>query len=148
VPCTSFPCQTNNPFTGGSNPNLSPETSESWTAGVVWSPQWVEGLDLSLDWYKVDIENVISQDTVDQILRDCYVNEIASRCEQGQIVRGANGAIQSMFFGLTNLGSREVEGYDLGVNYRLPEFAAGQFAVNWQTSYTARFDDLPDNDPA
>ena len=148
VPCTTFPCQTNDPFTTGSNANLQPELAESWTAGVVWSPQWVEGLDLSLDWYKVDISNVIAQDSVNQILRDCYVNEIAARCEQGQVVRAANGAITSMFFGLTNLGALETEGYDLGVNYRLPEFAAGQFAINWQTSYTARYDQLADNDPA
>ncbi len=148
VPCTSFPCQTNDPFTTGSNPNLRPEIAESWTAGVVWSPQWVEGLDLTLDWYKVSIEDVISQDSVDQILRDCYVNNIASRCEAGQIVRGSNGAITSMFFGLTNLGKLETEGYDFGVNYRLPEFAAGQFGINWQSSYTARYDTLADNDPA
>ena len=147
VPCTSFPCQTNNPFTTGSNENLRPELSESWTAGIVWSPQWVEGLDLSLDWYKVKIEDTIAQDTVDQILRDCYVNQISSRCDDGQIVRAANGAITSMFYGLTNLGKTETEGYDFGVNYRLPEFAAGQFGVNWQTSYVARYDNLPDNDP-
>jgi iron complex outermembrane receptor protein len=148
IPCTSTPCQSNNPFTSGSNPNLEPELAESWTAGVVWSPQWVEGLDLSLDWYKVDIANVIAQDTVNQILRDCYVNNIAARCEQGRIVRGPNGAITSMFFGLTNLGALETEGFDLGVNYRLPEFAAGQFAVNWQTSYTSKYDQLADEDPA
>ena len=146
APCTSFPCQTNFPFSSGSNPDLKPEQSESWTAGIVWSPHWVQGLDLSLDWYKVKIEDTIAQDSVDQILRDCYVNNIVSRCEG--VVRGSNGVVTSMFFGLTNLGKLETEGYDLGVNYRLPEFAAGQFSVNWQSSYTARYDSLPDNDPA
>ncbi len=58
VPCTVLPCQTNNQFLSGSNPNLTPETSTSKTAGVVWSPSWdwSEGLDLTLDWYDVEIE--------------------------------------------------------------------------------------------
>jgi iron complex outermembrane receptor protein len=146
IPCTAFPCQTNNPFVSGSNPNLSPETAESLTAGIVWSPQWVEGLDINLDWYKVSVDDLIAQDSVDQILRDCYVSNIASRCEG--IVRAANGSITAMFFGLTNLGRLETEGYDFGVNYRLPEFAAGQFVVNWQSSYTSKYDVLADADPA
>ena len=146
VPCTTFPCQTNNPFLSGSNPNLSPETATSKTAGIVWSPRWVKGLDISLDWYDVEVEDVISSDSVDQILKDCYVNNIASRC--ASIVRGPLGDIQNMFFGLTNLGAIRTEGYDLGVKYRLPEFSFGQFNIDWQTSYTSKYDVLADNDPA
>ena len=145
VPCSTLPCQTNNPFLSGSNPNLSPETATSKTAGIVWSPRWVDGLDLSLDWFDVKIENVISQDSVDSILNDCYVNNIASRC--ASIVRGPLGDIQNMFFGLTNLGAIRTEGYDLGVNYRLPEFSFGKFNINWQTSYTSKYDQLADNNP-
>ena len=61
VPCTVLPCQTNFQFLSGSNPNLTPETSTSKTAGVVWSPSWdwSEGLDLTLDWYNVEIEDII-----------------------------------------------------------------------------------------
>ena len=46
------------------------------------------------------------------------------------------------------MGAIRTEGYDLGVNYRLPEFSIGKFSVNWQTSYTSKFDTLADNDPA
>jgi iron complex outermembrane receptor protein len=31
----------------------------------------------------------------------------------------------------------DTEGWDLGVNYRLPEFAFGRFAVHWSTTYTS-----------
>ena len=146
IPCTTLPCQTDNPFLSGSNPNLSPETATSKTAGIVWSPRWVEGLDISLDWYDVEVEDVISQDSVDQILQDCYVNNIASRC--ASIVRLPRGDIQTMFFGLTNLGAIRTEGYDLGVKYRLPEFSFGQFNLDWQTTYTSKYDQLADNDPS
>jgi iron complex outermembrane receptor protein len=145
VPCDSFPCQTNYVLTSGSNPNLSPETATSKTAGIVWSPKWVDGLDFSLDWYDVKIKNTIVQDSVDGILRDCYVADVSSRC--ASVVRNSAGTITSMFFGLTNLGAQRTEGYDLGINYRLPEFAIGKFSVNWQTSYVSKFEQLADNNP-
>jgi iron complex outermembrane recepter protein len=145
VPCSSYPCQTGFQFTTGSNPNLTAETATSKTAGIVWSPQWVEGLDFSLDWYNVKIDQSIVSDSVDNILRDCYVAGIASRC--GGIVRNGNGVITGMFFGLTNAGGLETEGYDFGVNYRMPETAFGKFTVNWQSSYTSKYDTLADNAP-
>lgn len=145
APCTTLPCQTNFQFLSGSNPNLNPELSESVTAGVVWSPKWVEGLDLSLDFFSIKLEDTISQDSVDSILTDCYVNNIASRC--AGIVRAPSGVITNMFFGLTNLGSVETNGWDLGVNYRMPETAFGKFNVNWQSTYTSNYNVLSDNDP-
>ena len=143
VPCTTLPCQTNFQFITGSNPNLLPETAESWTAGVVWSPKWVEGLSLSLDWYKVEVTDTIISDSVDNILNDCYANGITSRC--AGIVRNATGAVTDIFFGLTNAGGLRTEGYDFGVNYRLPELAVGQFTVDWQNSYVSRYDQKADN---
>lgn len=139
VPCTAYPCQTPDQFLSGSNPNLLPEKSKSKTAGIVWSPQWIEGLDLSLDWYSYKITDAIIQDSVDRILRDCYVLGNASRCDG--IVRAADGHISSMFFGLANLGHLETEGYDFGVKYRLPELGIGQFTIDWQTSYVSKYDE-------
>ncbi|MCF7223234.1 TonB-dependent receptor plug domain-containing protein [Marilutibacter chinensis] len=143
VPCTQYPCQTPDQFITGSNANLVPETSESQTVGLVWSPRWVEGLDISLDWYKYELENMIIEDSVDRILRDCYVLGNASRCEG--IERAADGHITNMFFGLANLGSMETEGYDLGVKYRLPEFSFGQFVIDWQSTYVSRYDEEGQN---
>ena len=145
VPCEALPCQTPFQFLTGSNPELSPETATSKTAGIVWSPKWVDGLDFTLDWYDVKLENVISQDTVDSILRDCYISGITSRC--AGIVRNNAGTITNLFFGLTNLGAQRTEGYDFGVHYRLPEYAIGKFTVNWQNSYVSKFDQLADNSP-
>jgi len=139
VPCTAYPCQTPDQFISGSNPNLLPESSKSKTAGIVWSPQWVEGLDLSLDWYNYKITDAIISDSVDRILRDCYVLGNAARC--AGIQRAPDGHITTMFFGLANLGELETEGYDFGVKYRLPEMGIGQFSIDWQTSYVSKYDE-------
>jgi len=143
VPCSTYPCATPDQFINGSNPNLKPETSKSRTAGLVWSPRWVQGLDISLDWYNYQIKDMIIQDSVDRILRDCYTLGNSARCEG--IVREADGHISKMFYGLANLGQMETEGYDLGVKYRLPELAIGKFSIDWQTTYTAKYDEAGQN---
>lgn len=146
VPCTGWPCQTPDQFFSGSNPNLLPEEAESTTVGIVWSPQWVDGLDLNLDWYHYEIENMIISDRVDRILRDCYVLGDASRCAVGQIQRDpTDGHITNMFYGLANLGKMETEGFDFGVRYRLPELSAGQFSIDWQNSYVSKYNTSAQN---
>ena len=143
-PCTVWPCATPDQFISGSNPNLKPETSKSKTVGLVWSPRWVQGLDISLDWYNYQIKDMIISDSVDRILRDCYVLGNSSRC--AGVVRAADGHISDMFYGLANLGEMETEGYDLGVKYRLPELPIGQISIDWQTTYTAKYDEVGQND--
>ncbi|HBK45403.1 MAG TPA: TonB-dependent receptor [Xanthomonadaceae bacterium] len=143
TPCTTYPCQTPDQFISGSNPNLLPEKSKSRTAGLVWSPRWVEGLTVSLDWYRYELSDAIISDSVDRILRDCYVLGNSARCDG--ITRAADGHITSMFFGLANLGSLETEGYDLGIKYRLPELGIGQFTIDWQNSYVSKYDEASQN---
>lgn len=142
-PCASYPCATPDEFTTGSNPKLRPEESKSKTVGVVWSPRWVDGLDINLDWYSYKITNMIIQDSVDRILRDCYVLGNAPRC--GSIKRAGDGHITSMFYGLANLGAMETEGWDLGIRYRLPEFSFGRFTLDLQNSYVSRYDEQNQN---
>ena len=142
-PCTTYPCATPDQFITGSNPDLLPETSKSKTVGMVWSPRWVQGLDISLDWYRYELENMIISDSVDRILRDCYILGSADRCNG--ITRAGDGHISSLFYGLANLGSMETEGFDLGVKYRLPELSFGQFTIDWQNTYTSKYDEEGEN---
>lgn len=146
-PCVNYPCQTNYPFVSGSNPNLTPETATTRTLGLVYSPRYLGGFDVSLDWYKIDIKNVIASDSVQNILDDCYVAGIASRC--GNFVRDpASGVITSMYYGLTNKGWQRTEGYDFGINYRFKIEAVGQFGVRWNTTYVDYLNIKADNNPA
>jgi len=137
TPCTTYPCQSGVNFFSGSNPTLQPETATSKTLGLVYSPSWVQGLDLSLDWYRIHIKNAIAGDGVNDILEDCYQKGIESRCSQLLFRRDSNGVVNYVLYGNTNKGWVDVEGYDLGVNYRLPEFSFGRFAVHWDTTYEA-----------
>ncbi len=136
--CSTAVCQSGVNFFAGANPFLQPELSTSKTLGLVYSPNWIQGLDLSVDWYRIHIKNAISADGVDDILEDCYVRGIASRCSANLFRRDpATGAVNYVLYGQTNAGWVDVEGWDFGVNYRLPEFSFGRFAVRWDTSYVS-----------
>jgi outer membrane receptor protein involved in Fe transport len=56
----------------GGNPDLKEETSDSFTAGLVFQPAFMSGFTLSVDYYDIDIDNVITAPTAQKILNACY----------------------------------------------------------------------------
>ena len=56
----------------GGNPDLKPEFGETRSLGVVYSPSWAEGLDFTLDWYKIELEDVIVGRSAQATLNGCY----------------------------------------------------------------------------
>ncbi|AWH44204.1 TonB-dependent receptor [Stenotrophomonas sp. ZAC14A_NAIMI4_1] len=136
VPITSSTDQTPVPFTNGSNPNLQPETSKSKTLGVVWSPQFIQNFNVSLDWWKIRIDNTIIADSPNQILIDCYEQGIDARCLQ--FTRDpALGIVNKLTYGNRNAGFLETEGYDMDLTHRLATDSMGTFSTNWSTTYVS-----------
>jgi hypothetical protein len=83
----------NDPFLGGvanasltvlamSNPALGAETGETLTTGIVWQPDfanWIDGLQVSVDWYDINLKNAIVPYGAQRIVDDCYAGA-ASAC--------------------------------------------------------------------
>ncbi|MCI4644825.1 MAG: TonB-dependent receptor [Hyphomonadaceae bacterium] len=44
----------------GENPNLAQEEAETLTVGAVWSPSFIEGLTLAVDYYSIEIDAYIT----------------------------------------------------------------------------------------
>ena len=69
---------TNNQVPGitGGNPNLEEETSDSFTAGLVitspYTNPWISGLSASIDYYNIEIENVIGTIGASAQLQGCF----------------------------------------------------------------------------
>jgi iron complex outermembrane recepter protein len=119
----------------GGNPNLLPETSTSKTLGLVYSPSWLEGFDVSLDWWQIEMQDTITvaggQTIVDGCVRD-------NRPEFCQLFTRNPGGSLNLTSGPVNQGELLVEGYDMTVGYRLPETAWGKFSFTWDTTYLAK----------
>lgn len=146
VPATQANAQTPLAFfSGAANPGLLPEESESTTVGFVYSPSYVDGLTLSLDWWKIELTNTIVGDTPGQILSDCYVDGIASRCNlftRDPVL----GIVNSMNYGNRNAGFSNDEGWDFGALYRLST-GFGDFGFTLQSTYTSLSEFKSTNDP-
>ncbi|HEU4772945.1 MAG TPA: TonB-dependent receptor [Lysobacter sp.] len=140
--------QTIFPFSFGGNPNAGPETSISKTLGLVYSPSYAQGLDITLDWWNIEIEGALSTPTPETILDQCYAQGNAQACSLFTR-RASDSQIDFMLLAPANLAVINVEGYDLGVNYRMPETAYGRFNFGFNGSYTAKYDiqNTPQSEP-
>lgn len=56
----------------GGNPDLENEESESVTYGFTWTPPYIEGLSIAADYYKIEIDNVITSLTAAQLASSCF----------------------------------------------------------------------------
>ena len=130
--------QTPVPFnTGAGNNNLKPETAKTKTLGLVYNPSFVPGLSGTLDWFKITIENRITAVGVAYTLSQCYLYNVSEFCNN--VTRDTTGQIVGLSRGNTNLGTMETEGVDIGLSYRLPRTAYGQFVVNSQSTWVKSF---------
>ncbi|WP_425600230.1 TonB-dependent receptor domain-containing protein [Lysobacter arenosi] len=129
----------------GGNPHLKPEKAESVTFGFVYSPHFAEGLDISLDWWKIKLDDAITTvggtEIIDQCVRSGGTGPTCSL-----YTRKADGTINTLRNYNTNIGGTRREGYDLTAAYRLPETALGKFSFTWDTTYMAQWLDDLDGD--
>ena len=54
----------------GGNPELKAETSDSWTAGIVFQPEEL-GISLAYTWWELDLENTVEDPSTGYILGVC-----------------------------------------------------------------------------
>ncbi len=106
----------------GGNPALKPETSDTYTAGVVWQPSFAPGLNVSLDYFNIKIDQFIAGIGANLILNQCVTTQSPFFC--GLVHRSPGN--NSLFIDPTgfvqdttlNTGSLKTTGVDLNVNYR------------------------------
>jgi iron complex outermembrane recepter protein len=117
-------------FIGG-NPDLKPENTESWTAGLVYSPKFVPGFTLTADWYQIFSQNlIISGDFAQFLLTTDPFNSAITRDANGNVV-----SIEALF---NSAGKRLVQGLDVTAVYQLPTTNFGQFTftLGWNHFFT------------
>jgi outer membrane receptor protein involved in Fe transport len=101
----------------GGNEELQPESGDTTTIGLAWSPEFADGFNVTLDWYKIDIENVIDSVSAQNTLNGC-VNGVQYLCDL--VTRRDNGTLQQIVALPQNLTSRVAEGIDAEFEYNFP----------------------------
>ena len=105
------------------NPDLVAEEADQWNVGVVFTPTFLPGFNLSVDYFDIDLGKGISTFSAQQIVNLCYLGN-DDFCDAITIdaARTQNPAqpyliIRSQPF---NAASQKVRGVDIDMSYRLP----------------------------
>lgn len=119
-----------------SNPNLGPETSDTRTLGFVYSPHYLHGLNVGVDWFRTTIWNAVTLPDPNLIMQFCYEGQAAS-CTFTR--DPATGQLSSFSFGYMNLGKLITQGYDVTANYAFPESRFGDFQLRMMSTYLQKY---------
>jgi len=128
------------PIYSGSNPDLDPEVSHSLTLGAVLTPKFLPGASLSVDYYNIEVKNVIVSLAAQAIVNGCYDRPVGTTnvlCTFfHRVGAGGNGVgdlpgqvsgdpSDALVSGPLNFASRERHGIDINASYRT------KFFRNW-----------------
>lgn len=119
----------------GTNPDVlpGPETADTLTLGFVWTPDFdfAPGFTLSVDYYDIEIEDVIGELSAQEILDGCYVAGLANVCEAVNRVGGTLTLPGSGTNAFTqNLDFLRAEGIEATANLTLSAGNLGEFDIS------------------
>lgn len=140
--CAGVPATYNqNQFGGGTingvtsgNANLEPETADTFSVGLAYTPDWLSGASLTFDWFRIDVDDAIASQTATQLLQACAIRQ--QNCDL--IDRAATGEVLELRQAVVNLASIHVSGFDTTLRY---EFGTGigRFEAMLDASYLDSF---------
>jgi outer membrane receptor protein involved in Fe transport len=137
----------------GGNPNLKPETADTYTVGFVLTPHWVPGLSLTMDYFNIKVTQVIETGLggASEELGQCIATSNPLYCSlvKRDPVLGsiwANGGLVEAIN--VNAGELSTAGFDMDLNYRfrftdfhLPDY--GSVTFNFVGTYTSSLTNTP-----
>jgi outer membrane receptor protein involved in Fe transport len=123
-----------NGFFGTDLDNLpAPESADTLTAGVVWTPQFesLKSAYFSVDYYDITINNYIDEFGAQEVLDQCYEQANATECAKIHRVGGTltvDGSGVELF--TTNLKYLQAEGIEVQANFGFDMGGAGSLTFN------------------
>lgn len=131
----------------GGNPDLEEEVADTYTMGVVWEPGFVDNLAITVDYFDIEIENVIGNVPSQTFFDLCYVQGQQSYCDS--IDRNPNNGTVSEFRSLSqNSATLATKGVDASIDYSYDTAEWGTFGVYSLITWLdeASFQALPTDD--
>lgn len=136
-------------FVTGGNPDLKPEKSVTQTLGVVYQPEYVPGLRLSVDWYDIRMNDAITSTSIQGVIGNCFLNGVYTGNAWCSLITfenndHVNGMMTSAKGITANAASFVTSGLDIQLNYRkeletLWTKLQGDINVNLQATYVFKY---------
>lgn len=134
-------------ITGG-NPNVEEERADTFTVGVVFTPEALPGFSMTVDYFNIEIENAITDLTSTAVLDLCVASGDPNNINCQNVTRTFNGDIIQILAPTENIASEKREGIDWQIQYA---FALGNGELSLQNigTYfiTNEFTSSPLSDP-
>jgi outer membrane receptor protein involved in Fe transport len=135
---------TGSPYTRG-NPDVQEETADTWTAGLVLTSPlqnpWLSGLSATVDYYRIEISDVIASQGPDAIYQQCFESGSADSAACDLIVRDPiTGNASTIDLTFTNEGWARFSGFDVQMNWAAQfediglAFMPGGMSINSQVT--------------
>jgi outer membrane receptor protein involved in Fe transport len=127
----------------GGNPALRPESADTYTLGLVLQPRMMPNLQVSIDYFNIKIDGLISTIGGDVIMNDCIVSvgnpaqsaqfcPLIHRDSQESLWLTPAGYVSNLN---VNIGELSTSGVDINGNYRLMLPAAGSLSFTLVGTY-------------
>jgi iron complex outermembrane receptor protein len=122
----------------GGNPNLIPETADTYSIGVVFTPSIIQNLTFSVDYFNIQIKNVIGAIGGDTVLNSClssgnanspFCLDVHRAPGTGSLWLGNTGYVSDLN---VNLGEKYTAGFDFKGSYRVPLRTLGSLAFGFE----------------
>jgi len=143
----------------GGNPDLEPEESESLTIGVVWTPESMQNLTGSLDFFNIKISNAVGIAGTDNVITGCYNSPnfsspwcdlipgpthplVGAAPHPTSPYRNSLSAVSGVLLTQANLADYETQGIDFALNYNW-DMQSGQLNLGVMGTWLDKYDYLP-----
>ncbi|MFK8029703.1 MAG: TonB-dependent receptor [Gammaproteobacteria bacterium] len=128
----------------GGNPELQEESAETITFGVVVTPDFVEGLTFSLDYFNIEIDDAVASfgGGAANVLNNCYASTNTAGAADPfcqVITRRGDGTIDNISLTTQNVALQTLKGFDLAASYNT-EFYGGDLGIQYLGTYTTEND--------
>lgn len=116
---------------GGGNPDLTEEESDTITFGFVYQPSFAEGLNITADYYTIEVTGAIASVTAQFVLDECFrtVDSNGDFCQR--ISRLSDGQLFEVESTIANVAEIKVRGVDLQVDYVFDLPSDAVLDLNW-----------------
>ena len=133
-------------ITGG-NPDLTEEESDSFTFGLVITPDAIKGLSLSIDYWDIEITDAIGSFGASDIIKKCVDSPSLANNFCPMITRDGQLSIERINVSRINVGRLNASGIDFGGAYGF-DIVGGDLSINLNGSFLMEHEELIDgSDP-
>ncbi|MEP4891948.1 MAG: TonB-dependent receptor [Aliiglaciecola sp.] len=140
------------PTLTGGNPDLEPEESDTVTVGIVITPQALPNLNISIDYFSIDVDGFVGTVPPELALNNCMDSGDEFFC--GLVNRDEAGTLwltdNVSYIQATNIntGSLSTSGFDIAVGYSFDIGSYGSLQLNYLATLLSDFEEqsLPDEE--